>query len=341
MSTSIQAIQETSPGSIFRQFARPASAKELDIHGEKPTTDGRYQSASDAKPARSNAQGPQCIIPPQSTSNVRTNADGHNCLSTKQDEAVADSKAYYDLDKPTLNSSLDSALLNLVAAYDQDSDGKELKYADERSRSDTCHTPCSNFQDSGAQVPLYQADSEPTSTNFGADLRRGESPLPTSNKAQRSGRSTKRATKRKHSHESSQKQRPQQHDNKKRKVDANDLDTSLAECMRERTTLMVTVNRNKLQRMKQLSLARCKSIAGLFSKATRACMEEGVDEEDCTIEVTYRWKSEEDPSRITYIDRGDDSCLGALFQEIKGNPCWEHYSQGWCLVQMKVCQKFD
>ena len=141
VSTSIQAIQETSPGSIFRQFARPASATEPDVHGEKPTTDGRYQSASDVKLARSNAQELQCIIPPQSTSNARANADSHNSLSTKQDEAVADSKAYYDLDKPTLNSSLDGALLNLVALYDQDSDGKELKYADERSRSNTCHTP--------------------------------------------------------------------------------------------------------------------------------------------------------------------------------------------------------
>ena len=73
--------------------------------------------------------------------------------------------------------------------------------------------------------------------------------------------------------------------------------------------------------MKQLSLARCSSIAGLFSKAARACMEEGVDEEDCTIEFTYQWKSEEDPGRITYMDRGDDPCLGALFWEIKGNPC--------------------
>ncbi|KAK3174245.1 hypothetical protein OEA41_001489 [Lepraria neglecta] len=42
VSTSIQAIQETSPGSIFRQFARPVSATEPDVHEEKPTTDGRY-----------------------------------------------------------------------------------------------------------------------------------------------------------------------------------------------------------------------------------------------------------------------------------------------------------
>ena len=127
---------------------------------------------------------------------------------------------------------------------------------------------------------------------------------------------------------------------KKPRIAPNPVETSLPRDMRMNTMVSVCLNGDKPGRAKQKRIGDCKSMESLFAEMARGWNDEGVDEENCYIEVTYDWKSETDEGRVAYLERDDESGLGDLYHEIKENPCWDYEADAWCIINMKICQKY-
>ena len=127
---------------------------------------------------------------------------------------------------------------------------------------------------------------------------------------------------------------------KKMRISPPAVEASLPRDMRLSTMLSVSLNGDKPGRAKQKRLGDCKSMAALFAEVTRGWKDEGVDEEDCYIEVTYDWKSETDEGRTVHLERDHESGLKSLYDEIRNNPCWDYEADAWCIINMKICQKY-
>ncbi len=127
---------------------------------------------------------------------------------------------------------------------------------------------------------------------------------------------------------------------KKPRIGPTPVETTLPRDMRMNTMVSVSLNGDKPGRAKQKRLGDCKSMAALFAEMARGWKDESVDEEDCYIEVTYDWKSETDEGRVACLERDYESGLEDLYHEIKENPCWVYDSDAWCIINMKICQKY-
>ena len=127
---------------------------------------------------------------------------------------------------------------------------------------------------------------------------------------------------------------------KKPRRDPTPIETSLPRDMRLNTILSVSLNGDKPGRERQKCLGDCKSMKALFAEIARGWRSEGVDEEDCYIEVTYNWKPETDEGRIAYLERYHESGLKDLYNEIKENQCWNYEANARCIINMKICQKY-
>ena len=124
------------------------------------------------------------------------------------------------------------------------------------------------------------------------------------------------------------------------RISPSAVEASLPRDMRQNTILSVSLNGNKPGKAKQKRLGDCKNMATLFAEIARGWESEGVDEEDCYIEVTYDWKSETDERRTVHLERDYESGLQDLYDEIKKNPCWDYEADAWCIINMKICQKY-
>ena len=127
---------------------------------------------------------------------------------------------------------------------------------------------------------------------------------------------------------------------KEPRIGPTPVEASLSRDMRMNTILSVSLNGDKPGRAKQKRLGDCKSMAALFAEIARGWEDEGVDEEECYIEVTYDWKSETDEGRNAHLERDHESGLKELYDEIRENPCWDYEADAWCTVNMKICQKY-
>lgn len=127
---------------------------------------------------------------------------------------------------------------------------------------------------------------------------------------------------------------------KRMRISPPAVEASLPRDMRLNTMLSVSLNGDKPSRAKQTRLGDCKSMAALFAEITRGWKDEGVNEEDCYIEVTYDWKSETDEGRTVYLERDHESGLKDLYDEIRENPCWDYEADAWCILNMRICQKY-
>ena len=132
----------------------------------------------------------------------------------------------------------------------------------------------------------------------------------------------------------------EERDIKKPRTGPNSIEASLPRDMRINTTLLVSLNGDKPGRARQKRLGDCKSMVALFAEIARGWIDEGVDEKDCYIEVTYDWKSETDKGRIAYLEREHESGLKRLYDEIKENQCWIYEADAQCVINMKICQKY-
>ena len=127
---------------------------------------------------------------------------------------------------------------------------------------------------------------------------------------------------------------------KKIRISPSAVEASLPRDMRQNTILSVSLNGDKPGKAKQRHLGNCKNMAALFAEIARGWEDEGVDEEDCYIEVTYDWKPETGDGRTVHLEREHESGLKDLYDEIKENPCWDYEADAWCIINMKICQKY-
>ena len=127
---------------------------------------------------------------------------------------------------------------------------------------------------------------------------------------------------------------------KKMRISPPAVEASLPRDVRVNTMLSVSLNGDKPGRAMQKRLGDCKSMAALFAEIARGWKDEGVDEEDCYIEVTYEWKSETDEGRTMLLERDNESGLKDMYDEIKENPCWIYEAEARCKIHMRICQKY-
>ena len=127
---------------------------------------------------------------------------------------------------------------------------------------------------------------------------------------------------------------------KKMRIFPSAVEASLPRDMRLNTMLSVSLNGEKPGKAKQKRLGDCKSMAALFAEIARGWKDQGVDEEDCYIEVTYDWKSETDEGRTVHLERDQEAGLKDVYDEIRENPCWDYEADAWCIINMKICQKY-
>jgi hypothetical protein len=132
----------------------------------------------------------------------------------------------------------------------------------------------------------------------------------------------------------------QENHSKKPRVDVGHAETSLPLDMRMNTLFSVSLNGDKPGRAKQRRLGECKNMTALFAEVTKGWEDEGVDEENCYIEVTYRWKQVADNGQVAYLERDQGPGLERVYHEIRENPCWQYDADPWCVIDLKICQEY-
>lgn len=65
-----------------------------------------------------------------------------------------------------------------------------------------------------------------------------------------------------------------------------------------------------------------------------------MDEEGYHIEVTYDWKSKGDEGWTVHLERDHEYRLKDMYDEIKEKPCADYEADAWCIINMKICQKY-